>query len=222
MVTSVCLFISLGLNLWQLSGNFPLGNAHSTTFQMFHQNMSNPSNFPTGSKKVSQKKSVWLTDGFLLPWHSPWQAPAMLVIWGGQGKLPPLKLPGFLLCTQATESPEDLSLLCSSSSFQTTGHMAEILAVGQLRFFLQKLYPNIAFQREIFICCSGGLLKWVTVGNYLAVVFRMVRAFWTETLCWLQWGKSWVLASIFCTLVRQLFTSLWSWSDQGKVTCLVV
>lgn len=80
------------------------------------------------------RKSVWLTDSFLLPWHSPWQAPAILVIWGGQGKLPPLKLPGFLLCTQATESPEDLSLLCSSNSFQTTGHMAEILAVRQLRF----------------------------------------------------------------------------------------
>lgn len=48
-----CLFISFVLNLWQLSGNLPLGNAHLTTFQMFHQNMSNSSNFPTGSRKVS-------------------------------------------------------------------------------------------------------------------------------------------------------------------------
>lgn len=127
-----CLFISFAMKLWQLSGNLPLGKAYLTTFQMFHQNMSNSSDFPTEPRiqetflgKVCFINS-WLGESFLHG-HSPWQAPAILVTWGVQGALSSA-------VHAVPSSPEHLSFPCSFWSSQATGHMAEILVEEQLRF----------------------------------------------------------------------------------------
>lgn len=99
---------------------------------MFHQNMSNSSDFPTEPRiqetflgKVCFINS-WLGESFLHG-HSPWQAPAILVTWGVQGALSSA-------VHAVPSSPEHLSFPCSFWSSQATGHMAEILVEEQLRF----------------------------------------------------------------------------------------